>query len=202
MALGLDTRRVTDARVPWLIAVSFLIRSLDESSTLPEVYAIAEPLRRSFPGNHNVEAKIRQSLQILRDRGRVAFEGSGRYRKLLADVRPRVHLDFGEAARYTSRSQIARNRSLNARGRGRRRVHSSPWHPIRVRVIAMSHGAILRCDELSVRDDVRRHREVNGSSRSQDHHHRLDPPLQRNPEPIHVLDTSRLPRGENNRVSK
>ena len=112
MALGLDTRRVTDARVPWLIAVSFLIRPLDESSTLPEVYAIAEPLRRSFPGNHNVEAKIRQSLQslqILRDRGRVAFEGSGRYRKLLADVRPNVHLDFGEAARYTSRSQIARN---------------------------------------------------------------------------------------------
>ena len=106
MALGLDTRRVTDARVPWLIAVSFLIRPLDESSTLPEVYAIAEPLRRSFPGNHNVEAKIRQ---IRRDRGRVAFEGSGRYRKLLADVRPSVHLDFGEAARYTSRSQIARN---------------------------------------------------------------------------------------------
>lgn len=109
MALGLDTRRVTDARVPWLIAVSFLIRPLDESSTLPEVYAIAEPLRRSFPDNHNVEAKIRQSLRILRDRGRVAFEGSGRYRKLLADVRPSVHLDFGEAARYTSRSQIARN---------------------------------------------------------------------------------------------
>ena len=112
MALGLDARRVTDARVPWLIAVSFLIRPLDESSTLPEVYAIAEPLRRSFPGNHNVEAKIRQSLQslqILRDRGRVAFEGSGRYRKLLADVRPSVHLDFGEAARYKSRSQIARN---------------------------------------------------------------------------------------------
>ena len=109
MALGLDARRVTDARVPWLIAVSFLIRPLDESSTLPEVYAIAEPLRRSFPGNHNVEAKIRQSLQILRDRGRVAFEGSGRYRKLLADERPSVHLDFGEAARYTSRSQIARN---------------------------------------------------------------------------------------------
>ena len=107
MALGLDTRRVTDARVPWLIAVSFLIRSLDESSTLPEVYAIAEPLRRSFPGNHNVEAKIR--LQIRRDRGRVAFEGIGRYRKLLADVRPSVHLDFGEAAKYTSRSQIARN---------------------------------------------------------------------------------------------
>ena len=108
MALGLDTGRVTDARVPWPIAVSILIRTLDESFTLPEVYAIAEPLRRTFQDNHNVEAKIRQSLQILRDRGRIAFDGSGRYRKLLAGVRPSVHLDFGEAARYTSRSQIAR----------------------------------------------------------------------------------------------
>ena len=83
-------------------------RPLDESFTLPEVYAIAEPLRRSFPNNRHVEAKIRQSLQILRDRGRIAFDGSGRYRKLLADVRPSVHLDFGEATRYTSRSQVVR----------------------------------------------------------------------------------------------
>jgi hypothetical protein len=108
MAFRLDTCGVTDSQVPWPIAVSFLIRPLDESFTLPEVYAIAEPLRRSFPNNRHVEAKIRQSLQILRDRGRIAFDGGGRYRKLLADVRPSVHLDFGEAARYTSRSQVAR----------------------------------------------------------------------------------------------
>ncbi len=108
MAFRLDAGGVSDPQVPWPIAVSFLIRPLDESFTLQEVYAIAEPLRRSFPNNHNVEAKIRQSLQILRDRGRIAFDGSGRYRKLLADVRPSVHLDFGEAARYTSRSQVAR----------------------------------------------------------------------------------------------
>ena len=99
---------MADAQVPWPIAVSFLIRPLNELFTLPEVYAIAEPLRRSFPNNHNIEAKIRQSLQILRDRGRIAFDGNGRYRKLLADVRPSVHLDFSEAARYTSRSQTAR----------------------------------------------------------------------------------------------
>ena len=108
MAFRLDPRGVTDAQVPWPIAVSFLIRPLDETFTLPEVYAIAQPLRRNFPNNHNIEAKIRQSLQVLRDRGRIAFEGSGRYRKLRADVRPSVHLDFGEAARFTSRSQVAR----------------------------------------------------------------------------------------------
>ena len=96
MAFGLDTRRVTDARVPLPIAVSCLIRPIDESFTLPEVYAIAEPLRRSFPDNHNVEAKIRQRLRMLRDRGRVEFEGSERYRKLLADVRPRSSLEISK----------------------------------------------------------------------------------------------------------
>ena len=99
---------MSDAPVPWPIAVSFLIRPLEETFILSDVYAIAEPLRRSFPNNHNVEAKIRQSLQILRDRGVVAFDGKGRYRKLLGNVRPSVHLDFGEAARYVSRSQVAR----------------------------------------------------------------------------------------------
>ncbi len=79
MAFRLDARGVTDSQVPWPIAVSFLIRPLDESFTLPEVYAIVEPLRRSFPNNRHVEAKIRQSLQILRDRGRL--DESGRYRR-------------------------------------------------------------------------------------------------------------------------
>ncbi len=83
MAFRLDARGVSDSQVPWPIAVSFLIRPLDESFTLPEVYAIVEPLRRSFPNNRRVEEKIRQSLQILRDRGRIAFDGSGRYRNCL-----------------------------------------------------------------------------------------------------------------------
>jgi hypothetical protein len=97
-----------ESRVPWPVAVSFLIRPLDESFTLPEVYALADPLRLAFPDNKHVEAKIRQSLQVLRDRGRIAFEGGGRYRKLLPDVKRSVRLDFREAAQYASRSQIAR----------------------------------------------------------------------------------------------
>ncbi len=94
--------------VPWPVAVSFLIRPLPESFTLPDVYAIADPLRRAFPNNRHVEAKIRQSLQILRDRGQIEFEGAGRYRKLQVEARRSVRIDFGEAARYTSASQVAR----------------------------------------------------------------------------------------------
>jgi hypothetical protein len=94
--------------VPWPIAVSFLIQPLQEQFSLPEVYAMADPLRRAFPNNRHVEAKIRQSLQILRDREEIAFEGAGRYRKLRDAPRRSVRVDFGEAARYASRSQVAR----------------------------------------------------------------------------------------------
>jgi hypothetical protein len=90
------------------VAVSFLIRPLPDAFSLPEVYAIADPLRKAFPNNNHVDAKIRQSLQILRDRGEIVFEGAGRYRKLRAVERRSVRIDFSEAARYASRSQIAR----------------------------------------------------------------------------------------------
>jgi Dam-replacing family protein/DpnI-like restriction endonuclease len=94
--------------VPWPVAVSFLIRPLPADFALQDVYAVADPLRRAFPKNHNVEAKIRQSLQILRDRGEIAFEGGGRYRKLKPVVKRTVRIDFAEARQYVSGSQVAR----------------------------------------------------------------------------------------------
>jgi Dam-replacing family. len=39
-------------------------------------------LKRQYNRNNNIEAKIRQQLQILRDLGLVKFEGNGVYRKL------------------------------------------------------------------------------------------------------------------------
>jgi len=84
-----------ESRVPWPVAVSFLIDPLGDSFTLPEVY-------------RHVEAKIRQSLQILRDRGQVAFAGAGRYKKLVPATPKSVRLDFGAASHFSSRSQVAR----------------------------------------------------------------------------------------------
>jgi len=99
---------MSEKNVPWPLAVSFLIRPLPDVFSLPEVYAIADPLRVAFPSNRHVDAKVRQSLQILRDRGEIAFEGGGRYRKLRAAQRRSVRIDFREAAGYTSASQVAR----------------------------------------------------------------------------------------------
>lgn len=100
--------RGESGRIPWPLAVSLLIAPLGDEFSLPEVYSVADPLRRLFPKNRHVEAKIRQSLQILRDRGEILFESHGRYRKLRIDARPSVRLDFGEAARYSSAGQVAR----------------------------------------------------------------------------------------------
>jgi hypothetical protein len=94
--------------VPWPVAVSFLIRPLPDVFSLPDVYAVADPLRKAFPNNNNVDAKIRQSLQILRDRGEIEFEGRGHYRKLQLPKARSVRVDFAEAAQYASGSQIAR----------------------------------------------------------------------------------------------
>jgi hypothetical protein len=97
-----------ETQVPWPMAVASLIESLPETFMLAEVYALAESLGRAFPNNKHIQAKIRQSLQTLRDRGHLAFVGGGRYAKIVPVPPKSVLLDFGAAARFSSGSQIAR----------------------------------------------------------------------------------------------
>lgn len=51
--------------------------------TLDEVYAFAESLQLIHPTNNNVKPKIRQQLQILRDKGFLEFLKPGVYRKIV-----------------------------------------------------------------------------------------------------------------------
>ena len=66
----------------WLMDI---LKCLDkitcEIFSLQEVYAFVGGLSSKHPDNHNIEAKIRQQLQILRDRGFVEFLGGGKYKK-------------------------------------------------------------------------------------------------------------------------
>lgn len=50
------------------------------SFTLDDVYVHEARLQAIYPGNNNVRPKIRQQLQVLRDRGLLVFIGRGRYR--------------------------------------------------------------------------------------------------------------------------
>ena len=72
-----DTR--PDAR-GWLIDVMKCVEAIGRRDfTLEDVYAYEARLQAIYPNNNNVRPKIRQQIQVLRDRGFLTFEGRGRY---------------------------------------------------------------------------------------------------------------------------
>ena len=65
----------------WLIEVMKCVERVGRREfTLDDVYAFEGELSGVYPGNRNVRPKIRQQLQVLRDRGFLEFIGRGRYR--------------------------------------------------------------------------------------------------------------------------
>ena len=64
----------------WLIAVMSCVRRLGKPRfNLQEMYLFESALQAQFPNNRNIRPKIRQQLQILRDKGWVDFQGNGNY---------------------------------------------------------------------------------------------------------------------------
>lgn len=69
----------------WTGIVLGIVRRLRTPTfNLAEVYAQKRTAEEAFPKNNNLEAKLRQQLQILRDLGYVEFLGRGKY-KVLSD---------------------------------------------------------------------------------------------------------------------
>ncbi len=50
--------------------------------SLNEVYGFEEELKSKHPENNFVKDKVRQQLQILRDRNIIEFVSRGKYRKI------------------------------------------------------------------------------------------------------------------------
>lgn len=68
----------------WILDIMNCIDSIKkESFTLDEVYKFENVLKLKYPSNNFIKDKIRQQLQVLRDKGIIEFVGRGRYRKLL-----------------------------------------------------------------------------------------------------------------------
>lgn len=68
----------------WLMDVLNCVNAINTTDfSLQDIYAFAEQLQQKYTDNHNIEAKIRQQLQILRDKGFIEFTTRGHYRKLL-----------------------------------------------------------------------------------------------------------------------
>lgn len=51
--------------------------------SLNDMYSFEDWLKQKHPQNNNVKPKIRQQLQMLRDKGLVEFLGNGHYRKIV-----------------------------------------------------------------------------------------------------------------------
>lgn len=51
--------------------------------TLDEMYSFTDMLQLKHPENNFVQPKIRQQLQVLRDKGILEFTGRGHYRKVM-----------------------------------------------------------------------------------------------------------------------
>lgn len=67
----------------WIFDVLNCINTIPQKEFyLKDVYAFSERLKLQHPENQNIEAKIRQQLQVLRDKGVLEFLGRGHYRKI------------------------------------------------------------------------------------------------------------------------
>ncbi len=75
-------QQTTDLRAKgWLLEIIKCIDKLNKKSfTLNQIYQFEKYLQMKYPKNNNIRAKIRQQLQILRDKGYLKFEGKGNYK--------------------------------------------------------------------------------------------------------------------------
>ncbi len=68
----------------WLMSILNCVNRIPASVfSLKDVYQFEDELRLIYPQNRNIQAKIRQQLQFLRDKGVLEFLGRGEYKKIV-----------------------------------------------------------------------------------------------------------------------
>jgi type II restriction enzyme len=75
-------REQTDvAAKGWLLDVMRCVDTFGRATfSLAAMYSFEDHLKRVYPGNRHIKEKIRQQLQVLRDKGYLEFLGKGTYR--------------------------------------------------------------------------------------------------------------------------
>lgn len=95
-------------QLSWKDLIAGIIDRLPARFELRDVLSHEAELAKWYPANKHIGAKIRQTLQVLRDQGVILFEGGGRYSKLSPSPQFSPLIDFSTAHNLTSRAQIAR----------------------------------------------------------------------------------------------
>lgn len=73
-------RPIDSTQKGWLLDIMNIVEKLNKKSfALRDVYGFVEYLKIKHPENNNIEAKIRQQLQVLRDSGYLKFTTRGLY---------------------------------------------------------------------------------------------------------------------------
>lgn len=71
-----------DAR-GWILDILNCVNKIESRDfTLKQVYQFEKQLAAKHPENNHIKDKIRQQLQMLRDKGIIEFNGRGHYRKI------------------------------------------------------------------------------------------------------------------------
>ncbi len=66
----------------WILDVMLCVDDIKKNEfTLDDIYKYEHKLRYKYPNNNFIKDKIRQQLQILRDKGIIEFVGRGSYKK-------------------------------------------------------------------------------------------------------------------------
>ena len=64
----------------WTSDVLYCVQNLNKKEfSLSDIYSYKDYLAKLHPNNCHIKDKIRQQLQILRDKGIIRFEGNGKY---------------------------------------------------------------------------------------------------------------------------
>ena len=66
----------------WLFEVLKIVEKQKDNFTIDDIYKYESELKNQFPDNNNIKAKIRQQLQILRDKGYIKFLEKGKYKRV------------------------------------------------------------------------------------------------------------------------
>lgn len=67
----------------WILNILNCVNKIDgREFTLEQMYQFVPMLEMKHPENHHIREKIRQQLQVLRDKGIIEFDGRGKYRKV------------------------------------------------------------------------------------------------------------------------
>ncbi|MEI6488637.1 MAG: restriction endonuclease, partial [Bacteroidota bacterium] len=67
----------------WILDIMKCVDSINKRTfSLDDVYMFENDLKLKHPENNFIKDKIRQQLQVLRDKGIIEFAGRGNYKKI------------------------------------------------------------------------------------------------------------------------